>query len=192
MEGTTFLPQTWLNILAAIFLPIALMATTISLWIWRQYKEIIIGSEIEELRRDKKDEFEKEISQFIASIFGDIRVDGSVEFSKVRKIVERQEITEDDIVSIVEAWEAKEKPRILHQARKREYKKSYRGFAIVALLSVSIPVVSFLSLAAGIQPYTWAWDIGHSIIGITAAAMLFRSINSFKRANKLDENIKDL
>lgn len=194
MTTPTILPDNVLTALISLFVPLAAVAATVALKIWSQYRSQWSDLSITSAVEYRQHTFEGEFAEILEPLLDDLEVatDGGVTKSKLRDTIDADSLTDEDIMRIVEAWRSISEVTVLKEAYSASMKASYRSFALLSLGLMTLPIMTFLTLYTGGTPFTWSWDLAHATVGLFNAALLFRGIVKFKRANGLHERLERL
>jgi hypothetical protein len=142
----------------------------------------------------KQSEFEGELAEVLHPFLADLETnaDGGLTKRDVEQALDAGVLTDEDIMSIVRAWENIGEVELLKTAYTNAATASYRSFALLSVGCLTLPLMTFVTVYSGTSPFTWAWDLAHATVGLFNAALLFRGIVKFKRANRLHERLERL
>lgn len=190
MFESAYLPSWAVQAFVSVYLTVALAATTATLYIWRRYKKVD-GIAHDELRDRSRTELKAQLGALLDEIIdGDrLRSDGGIDREEIDGLLDDYDLTEDEIVELVERGTRYLDVVDRHRRRVHSYRDSYRSFALLALNAFALAMVVLVSGMVGNEPFSWAWDVAHLAMGLTAAAMLFRGITHFRDANRLEREL---
>jgi hypothetical protein len=190
MIESAYVPGWIVQAFVSVYTAVGLAATTASLYIWRRYKETTEVSEedlLDETRSDVRTRLIDVLDDMTAD--GSIRTDGGVDRDLLETLIDEEALSSDKIVELGNVGTPHVETLDLHRSRVERYRQSYQCFALLALNAFGLAVVVLISGVTGFEPFTWAWDIAHGIMGITAAVMLFRGMIYFNDANAIDRRL---